>query len=135
MNRKIILATVCTIIILGIGLSIVQNMQDASMYSDVFAVDAVFYPDKKIVEITYDDSTKKTTHIVLEILGMEPSFQKTFDTPTFSLTVPFDGEPKYGWRSMPVTFVVNHEDYGMVGIKIDIHDVDSPTGNAIFSRL
>jgi hypothetical protein len=135
MNRKIILSTVCTIVVLGIGLSIVQNMQDSSMYYDVFAVDAVFYPDKKIVEITYDDNTEKTTRVVLEILGMEPSFQKTFDTFKFSLAVPFDDEPKYGWRSMPVTFVVYHEDYGKVGIKIDIHNAGSPAGNAIFSRL
>lgn len=135
MNRKIALATACTLVVMVVGISIAQNMQDTSMYSDAFAVDAVFYPDKKVVEITYDDNTKKTTHVVLEILGMEPSFQRAFVTSKFSLSVPFDDVPKYGWRSMPVTFVVDHEDYGKIGIKIDIHDAGSPAGSVIFSRL
>lgn len=126
---------VATIIAFGVGISTVQNAQLSEKYSKLFNVDAIYYPEKKSVEITFEDSTKKTSHVTLEILGMESSFQKTFESSRFTTGVPFDSVPQYGWRSMPVTFVVEHEDFGKIGIKIDIHNADEPRGTVIFSQL
>lgn len=135
MKAIILLAVVGTIVMLGIIIPALQNAQHAEKYSEAFSVDATFYPEQKQVEITFNDRTEKTRGIVLEILGMEQSFQRQFDVPSFSVNVPFDAEPQHGWRSMPVTFVVEHEEFGRVGIKIDIHDKDEPAGNVIFSKL
>lgn len=134
MNRKVTLAAICTIVALGIGISVIQNMQISEKYSQVFSVDATFYPDKKTIEIKYDDSTQKTKHVVLEILGMQTSFQKRFDSSSFVVQVPFDSVPQYGWRSMPVTLAVEHEEFGKIGIKTDVHNDGEQSGSLIFSK-
>jgi len=135
MNRRIVLASICTLIAFGVGISVVQSIQIAEKYSDVFFADATYYPEKKIVEIRFEDHTQKTNRVVLEVLGMDPSFQRTFDASSFTTTVPFDAVPQYGWKVTPVTFVVEHEDFGTVGIKIDIHNAGESAGNMIFSDL
>lgn len=135
MNKKIVIAAVCTIAAFGIGISALQNAQDHARYSEVFAVDATFYPQQKHVEIKYSDNTGMTGSVIVEILGMSQSFQRTFDSSSFSLLVPFDSVPQYGWRSTPVTFVVEHQEFGTIGIKVDIHNDGEPAGGVIFSRL
>ena len=134
MNKKIILASVITIIAFGIGISIFQSISVQQKYQDLLYLDGTFYPDKKLVEITFADKTQKTTSVVLEILGMEKSFQRTFDGHSFTITVPFDKEPQYGWKVVPITLVVTHPEFGKVGVKTDIHDVGKSSGT-IFTQL
>jgi hypothetical protein len=134
MNKKITLSIVLTIIAFGIGISILQSNSVQEKYSKVFHLDATFYANKKYVEITFSDESKKTTGVVLEILGMETSFQKTFEGSNFKFDVPFDGEPQYGWKTVPVTLVVNHPEFGKVGVKTDIHE-EGKQGQVIFTQL
>lgn len=134
MNKKITLTVILTIIIFGIVISVAQNMQNSAKYSGVFFLDATYYGEKKYVEIRFDDSTQKTSSVILEIQGMETSFQKTFTGSNFTIQVPFDEVPKYGWKTMPVTLAVEHSEFGKIGIKTDIHDSGEPSGNLIFSE-
>ncbi len=134
MNKKIILAAVATIIVFGIGISISQSILVQKKYENVLYLDATFYDDKKYVEITFSDDTHKTTSVILEILGMEKSFQKTLDGPFFKITVPFTEEPQYGWKVVPITLVVNHPDFGKVGVKTDIH-TPGQESKIIFTQL
>jgi len=134
MNKKIILAAVATIIAFGVGISVSQSIQVQEKYSKVFYLDATFHEDKKYVEITFSDQSKKTTSTVLEILGMEQSFQKTFAGPDFTIVVPFDQEPQYGWKTVPITLVVEHPDFGKVGLKTEIH-TPGQEAKIIFSQL
>lgn len=134
MNRKITLAVILTIIIFGVGISIVQNTTNSEKYSKIFHLDATFYKEKKYVEIKFDDSTQKTAAVILEIQGMETSFQKTFAGSNFTIQVPFDDAPKYGWKTMPVTLAVEHSEFGKIGIKTDIHDSGEQSDNLIFSE-
>ena len=134
MNKKIILAAVATIIAFGVGISVSQSASVQKKYENVLFLDATFYDDKKYVEITFSDNTNKTTSVVLEILGMEKSFQKTLDGPSFTITVPFDKEPQYGWKVVPVTLVVNNPDFGKVGVKTDIH-IPGQKSQLIFTQL
>jgi hypothetical protein len=134
LNRKIILAVILTIIVLGVGISIVQNTQNSAKYSGIFHLDATFYKEKKYVEIKFDDSTLEATRITLEIQGMEQSFQKTFPGSNFTIQVPFDDVPKYGWKTMPVTLVVEHPEFGKVGVKTDIHNQGEQATQTIFSE-
>jgi hypothetical protein len=134
MNNKIIFAAVATIVAFGIGLSISQSITVQEKYSKVFYFDATFYEDKKYVEITFSDESKKTNNVVLEILGMTESFQKTFEGSNFKITVPFDKEPEYGWNTMPVTLVIDHAEFGKIGLKTDIHP-HGTSSKVIFSEL
>lgn len=103
-------------------------------YEPVFDLDATFHPIQKQVEIKFSDKTGKTTNVVLEILGMETSFQKTLDGPSFTLMVPFDKEPQYGWKVVPITLVVNHQEFGKIGVKTDIHE-EGQSSKTIFTQL
>ena len=134
MNRKIALAVILTILVFGVGISIVQNTKNSEKYSRIFYLDATFYKEKKYVEIKFDDSTQKTTKITLEIQGMEQSFQKIFTGPNFTIQVPFDDVPKYGWKTMPVTLVVEHSEFGKIGVKTDIHNQNEQASKTIFSE-
>ncbi|WP_100181990.1 hypothetical protein [Candidatus Nitrosotenuis aquarius] len=134
MNKKIVLASIATIIVFGIGISVSQSISVQQKYQNLLYLDGTFYPEKKLVEITFTDKTQKTTNVVLEILGMEKSFQRTFDGHSFTITVPFEEEPQYGWKVVPITLVVNHPEFGKVGVKTDIHDVGK-SSSTIFTQL
>jgi len=71
--------------------------------------------------------------VVLEILGMEETFQKTFSGSNFIERVQFDSIPKYGWKIHPVTLDIEHQELGKVGIKTEIHSENEPTPSLIFS--
>ncbi len=135
MNKKITLAVICTIIVFGIGISVLQSAKTSEKYSEIFYLDATFYEDKKFVEIKFDDSSEKTSSVILEILGMEESFQKKFTGSHFNIQVPFDEAPEYGWKVMPITLVVEHQEFGKIGLKTEIHDQDQPPNKIIFSEL
>jgi hypothetical protein len=133
-KKKVILASITTIIVLGIGISISQSIMTQQKYENVFYLDATFHPSQKQVEIKFSDNTLQTTNVILEILGMETSFQRTFNGNSFTLMVPFDGEPQYGWKVVPITLVVSHPEFGKVGLKTDIHG-EGQSSKVIFTQL
>ena len=98
-------------------------------------VDAVYEPESNIVKITYSDNSKMTSLVVLEILGMEETFHKEFSQQSFVEIVQFDSAPKYGWATMPVTFFLEHEELGFIGLKTEIHPYDEPKSKVIYSKI
>ncbi|MEK0336454.1 MAG: hypothetical protein QQN41_03350, partial [Nitrosopumilus sp.] len=52
---------------------------DKDLLRQTFQIEAVYY-DSGYVEISYFDKSGKTNSVVMEILGMEESFQKSFST-------------------------------------------------------
>jgi len=96
-----------------------------------FQVEAIYY-DAGYVEISYFDKSEKTTSVVLEILGMENSFQKSFSDSQFIEIVQFQNEPKYGWAIHPIVLEVEHEEFGHVQIKTEIHELNTPKPNTIY---
>ena len=101
----------------------------------VIFVDAVYEPENNIVKITYSDNSKTTSLVILEILGMEETFHKEFSQQSFVEIVQFDSAPKYGWATMPVTFFLEHEELGLVGLKTEIHPYDEPKPKVIYSKI
>ena len=112
----------------------VYSLFNQNDYSDVFAVDAIYY-EEGYVEIIFNDNTKNSTSVILEILGMKESYQKKFVTNSFVERIDFSSVPKYGWKSTPVTFVVDHGDLGKIGIKTEIHPHDAPPIKPIYSLI
>ena len=133
MKKKSLL--IISVIVVGILLSVFSfntNSIDKEKLSNTFSVDAIYYDDG-YVEISFDDNSQKTTMVVLEILGMEDSFQKTFETNSFVEKVPFPNVPKFGWQIHPITFVIDHEEYGEIRLKTEIHLINEPSSPVIYT--
>ena len=96
-----------------------------------FQLEAIYY-DTGYVEISYLDKSEKTTSVVLEILGMETSFQKSFSDSEFIEIIQFPNKPKYGWAIHPIVLEVEHDEFGHVQIKTEIHEFDAPIPNTIY---
>ncbi len=106
---------------------------DNDVLRQTFQIEAIYY-DSGYVEISYLDKSDQTNSVVLEILGMDDSFQKTFHDSEFIEIVPFPNEPKYGWEIHPIVIEIEHEDFGHIQLKTEIHLVDEPIPNVIYSR-
>ena len=135
MNKKII-ATLSIITLAVIIFSISSNSAlDESIISQAIFVDAVYEPENNLVKITYNDNSKKTNLVTLEILGMEQTFHKEFSQNSFVEIVQINSEPKYGWSTMPVVFSVNHDEFGKIGLKTEIYQMDESKPRIIYSKI
>ena len=135
MNRKII-ATASIIAVIAIALSITSNSAvDESTISQTIFVDTVYDPKNKTVKITYNDDSKNTNLVTLEILGMEETFHKEFSRSSFVETVQINSEPKYGWSTIPVVFSINHDEFGKIELKTEIYQMDESKPRIIYSKI
>ena len=135
MNKKIIVVA-SIIAIIAIVLSVTSNSAlDESTISQTIFVDAVYDPKNKIVKITYNDNSKKTNLITLEILGMEETFHKEFARNSFVETVQINSEPQYGWSTIPVVFSISHDELGKIGLKTEIYEQGESKPRIIYSRI
>jgi len=135
MNKKII-ATTSIIALTVIILSISSNSAlDESIISQTIFVDTVYEPENNLVKITYNDNSKKTNLVTLEILGMEQTFHKEFSQNSFVEIVQINSEPKYGWSTMPVVFSINHDEFGKIELKTEIYQMDESKPRIIFSKI
>ena len=135
MNKKIIVAA-SIIAIISIVLSVTSNSAlDESIISQTIFVDAVYDPKNKIVKITYNDNSKKTNLITLEILGMEETFHKEFARNSFVENVQINSEPQYGWSTIPVVFSISHDELGKIGLKTEIYEQGESKPRIIYSRI
>ena len=135
MARKIIPAislgiiTVFALVFLAGG-----GTDDKDILRKTFQVDAIYY-DSGYVEISFLDKSDKTTLVVMEILGMEESFQKSFTDSEFIEIVPFPNVPKYGWAIHPIVLEIDHTELGHIQLKTEIHLLDEPIPPVIYSRI
>ena len=135
MNKKII-AVASIIAIIAVVLSVTSNSAlDESTISQTIFVDAVYEPENKIVKITYNDNSKKTNLVTLEILGMEETFHREYARSSFVETVQINSEPKYGWSTTPVVFSINHDEFGKIGIKTEIYEQGESKPRIIYSKI
>ena len=131
MAKKIIpVISISVITLLGLFF-LFDSGSNKDVLKSTFEIDATYY-DAGYVEISYLDKTSKTNHVVLEILGMDESFQKTLSGSKFVETVIFPVLPKYGWQVHPVTFLIDHEDLGKVSLKTEIHPYGEPAPSIIY---
>ena len=135
MNKKIISIGLVIIIIIIVISGTFDFALDESTISQTIFVDAVYDPKNNLVKITYTDESDKTNLVTLEILGMEKTFHKEFSQSSFVETVPMNSEPKYGWSTMPVVFSINHDEFGKIGLKTEIHQQDVLKPKVIYSKI
>ena len=106
---------------------------DKNELRQTFDVEAIYY-ESGHVEISYLDKSDKTKSVVMEILGMEESFQKKYSSSEFIEIVPFPNPPKYGWPIHPIVFEIEHEKLGHIQLKTEIHPFGDPIPPVIYSR-
>jgi len=134
MARKIVPAISLGIItVLAIIFLAGAGTYDKDILRQTFQIEAIYY-DSGHVEISYLDKSDKTNSVVMEILGMEKSFQKTFSNSEFIEIVPFPNLPKYGWPVHPVVLEIDHKEFGHIQLKTEIHPLDEPIPPVIYSR-
>ena len=136
MNKKIIgVIFGVVIIILGFFMLTNFNTADQKILEQTFVISAVYFENDGFVEISSHDKSNKTKNVTLEILGMPTSFHKEFVSSTFVEKIQFLSTPKYGWQSIPVTILVEHDKFGKIGIKTEIRPVGENPAIIIFSKL
>ncbi len=136
MKKSMIIGFAVLIIFIAIFMgSFLTSPIDKEALSETFIVDAIYYKDQGYVEIIFEDRSKKSNIVILEILGMSESFQKKYTTPTFVERVNFSNPPKYGWQIHPVTFVIDHPEFGKIGLKTEIHSIGEPAPTVIYSAI
>ena len=133
MSRQKIIPIASLIIISSAAFLLFVNTPSDDDLSTVFFVEGIYYESQNYVEIHFRDSSGNTESVILEILGMEESFQQTYETNEFIEIVPFPEPPKYGWAIHPITMVIQHDEYGIVNLKTEIHPVGEPIPPVIFS--
>lgn len=133
MAKKIIpLISIIAITVLGLFF-IFDSDSNHDVLKSTFEIDATYY-DEGYVEISYLDKTSKTNHVVLEVLGMDESFQKTLSGSQFVETVSFPVLPKHGWQVHPVIFLIDHQDLGKVSLKTEIHPLGESAPPTIYGN-
>ena len=135
MNKKIIVIASAIVAIIMVISGIFDSSLDKSTISQTIFVDAIYEPKSNLVKISYSDNSEKTKLVTLEILGMEKTFHKEFSQNSFVETVQINFEPKYGWATMPVTFSIDHEEFGKIGLKTEIHQQDETKPRVVYSKI
>lgn len=117
---------------------------DKEILKSTFLIQAVYYDQNTnpeiqtgdgYIQIFFKDKSEKTNAVVLEVLGMETSFQKTFvDSSEFNETIPFPTPPKYGWEIHPITLLIDHEELGKVSLKTEIRPFGEPPAPIIYGN-
>lgn len=134
MARKIAPAiTLGVVTILAILFLTGTGNDDNDVLRETFQVEAVYY-DSGHVEISYLDKSGNTESVVLEILGMAESFQKTYSDSEFTEIVPFPNMPKYGWEVHPVVFQITHKELGNIQLKTEIHELGTAKPVVIYGK-
>ncbi len=134
MARKIVPAISLGILtVLAIVFLMGGGTDDKDILRQTFQIEAIYY-DSGHVEISFLDKSGKTNSVVMEILGMEKSFQKTFSGSEFIEIVSFPNLPKYGWPVHPVVLEIDHKELGHIQLKTEIHPLDEPAPPVIYSR-
>lgn len=134
MSKKIFpLLSVLILSFLALLFLITAESPDNQIFRESFSIDATYYPEGQYAEIVFSDNTQKTSSVIMEILGMDESYQKTFDDYQFVERVSFSEPSKYGWSIHPIVLKINHPDFGTVEIKTEIHSVGEDAPPIIFS--
>ena len=119
--------------ILAIVFLVGGGTDDKDELRQTFEIEGVYF-DSSHVEIAFLDKSGKTSSVVMEILGMEETFQKTFSESEFVEIVPFPTPPKYGWEIHPIVLEIEHEEFGHVQLKTEIHPYGESVPPVIYSQ-
>ena len=124
---------------------------EKSEMSQTFLVEAKYKPSRGIISIFYEDKSKMTDKLIIEIWGLPQTYHKEFECDVDALaanaehenvcpdfvaaTIKINSAPKYGWESIPVVFTVDHNQFGKISIKTEIYETGDLKPRVIFSTI
>ena len=131
-QRNFLVILITTI---SVSVVILLNSNYENEDFDNFTFDAVYLKDSNSILITFNDTNKKSSFAILEILGMEKTFHEEFEIldSKFEKLVPIDNIPKYGWKTTPVTLEITYDE-SVVYMKTEIHEEDKISPVVIFGK-
>lgn len=133
--NKTILAILSIIIVAIIFFSIIDSSQvDEKLVASKIQVSATYFIDEKIIKISYDDRSNMTNSVILEVEGLNPSFHKKYSTSSFIEDIPLSQPPQYGWKTLPVTFLIDHKEFDKILLKTEISPVGQPHSKVIYVK-
>ena len=126
--KKISIASAIFIVIGSIFFIYTINLEESSLVNNEIILqqikfNAIYFEDKKAVQILFEDSSNNTESAILEVLGMDVTYHKEykFDThSSFVTEMELVQIPKYGWKTTPVTLEIQHSEFGKIGLKTEI---------------
>ena len=128
--KKTSIVITVAIIVAGIAFSLSDQINTKESHIlDQIEFDAVYLESKQTVEILFIDKSNKTQFAVLEILGMDVTYHKEYlfdDKSIFTEEMYLETIPKYGWKTTPVTLEIQHSEFGKIGLKTEIYELDQP---------
>lgn len=125
-HRHILYVFIISVVLIIVVISFIPEQ-----VPEHFVLDATYY--NNTVHVSFTDHSEGTQSVTMEILGMNPTLQRTYDGP-FEDVINFGSKPRYGWEAHPVILYLDHQDMGMITLKTEIHEPNSTLPRIIFSR-
>ncbi len=133
----------------------IQEKVRTGVYEEVVSqtllVDVKYKPSKGVISIFYEDVSKMTDKLIIEIWGLPKTYHKEFECDLGALaenakhenvcpdmvsaTIKLDFIPKYGWESIPVVFTVDHKEFGKISIKTEIYESGDPKPRVMYNPI
>ena len=132
MNKKIIIVILIIIILVSLYIFSI-NQVDEKRLSDTFEFSAIYFADRHVVIISFLDRSNHTNSAILEIEGLSQPFQKKYHA-SFVEDVPISFIPQYGWKTTPVTLLIDHKEFGKLILKTEIVPYGQPPAKVIYGR-
>ncbi len=136
--KKTSIVITVAIIVAGIAFSISDQINTKESHIlDQIEFDAVYLESEQTVEILFIDKSNKTQFAVLEILGMDVTYHKEYlfdDKSIFTEEMYLEIIPKYWWKTTPVTLEIQHSEFGKIGLKTEIYELDQPKPKIIIEE-
>ena len=111
-----------------------DGIDNKDVLQKTLQIDAVYHSDRQYIEISYLDTSEQTDAVVLEVLGLDTTFQKRFSGSAFVQTVPFSSEPQFGWAVHPIVLEIDHQTFGHIQLKTEVHAPDTEKPPIIYSK-
>ena len=119
---------IIAIVVAGVALGAIDQLNTKESYIlDEIDFDAIYLENNQTVQISFIDKSNKTQSAVLEILGMDVTYHKEYLFDDKSIIIEemyLETIPNYGWKTTPVTLEIQHSEFGKIGLKTEIHELD-----------
>jgi hypothetical protein len=133
MNKKIF-SIVPVIFVLSLLYVLSVNHTDENGLANTLLFSAVYHDDSHIVIISYLDKSNHTNSAILEVEGLNQSYQKKYFQSSFVDKINIASIPQYGWKTTPVTLEIDHKEFGRVILKTEITPYGEQSSKVIYSR-
>ena len=133
MNKKIIITIPIIIILVSLYVFSVNRL-DEKRLANTFEFSATYFDDSHVIKISFLDRSNHTDTAILEIEGLSQPFQKKYENSSFVEDVSIYSTPQYGWKTIPVTLLIDHKEFGKIILKTEIVPYGQPSSKVIYGK-